>query len=65
MSQSATIVLLANELVQNWRKNLTLSGRLAFIENENKKKAILDQAEEFGIRQDVMELANKIFHGRQ
>lgn len=60
-----TTTQLANALVENWRKNMTLSGRLAFIENENKKKAILDQAEELGVRQDVLELANKILHGRK
>lgn len=55
---------LAKELKENWVRNLTLSGRIAFLENENKRKEILAQAEELGIRSEVMALANDMFHGR-
>jgi len=63
MSHSATIVLLAKELSDNWIRNYTLSGRIAFLENEKKKQQILAQAEELGLRDDVMELANKMMNG--
>lgn len=63
MSQSATIVLLAKELKDNWVRNYTLSGRLAFLENEKKKDAIFAKAEELGIRDEVYSLANKMMNG--
>ena len=64
MSQSATIVLLAKELKDNWVSGLTLSGRIRFLENEKGREMILAQAEELGIRSEVMALANDMFHGR-
>ena len=63
MSQSATIVLLAKELKDNWVRNYTLSGRIAFLENEKKKDAIFAKAEELGIRDEVYSLANKMMNG--
>lgn len=63
MSQSATVVLLAKELKDNWVRNYTLSGRLAFLENEKKKDAIFAKAEELGIRDEVYSLANKMMNG--
>jgi hypothetical protein len=54
---------LANELVENWKKNLTLSGYLAFVENEKEKETIFAWAEELGISDDVYKLASKIMNG--
>jgi hypothetical protein len=60
----AVIPLLAKALKDNWVAGLTLSGRIAFTENEKKKNEILAQAEAKGYRQEVMALANDMFHGR-
>ena len=60
----AVIPLLAKALKDNWVAGLTLSGRIAFLENEAKRKEILSQAEAKGYRSEVMALANDMFHGR-
>ena len=60
----AVIPLLAKALKDNWVAGLTLSGSIAFLENEKKKNEILAQAEDKGYRQEVMALANDMFHGR-
>ena len=55
---------LAKELKENWKKNYTLSGRLAFIENENKKNVIITKAKELGIRDEVYKRANEMMEGK-
>jgi hypothetical protein len=60
----AVIPLLAKELKDNWVANLTLSGRIAFLENEKKREQILAQAEEMGYRSEVYALASEMFHGK-
>jgi hypothetical protein len=54
---------LAKALAENWVQNYTLSGRMAFIKNEEEKKAIFSEAEALGIRDDVYSLANAIMKG--
>jgi hypothetical protein len=54
---------LAEKLRDNWIHNYTLSGRMAFLKNEEEKWAILDEAEALGIRDDVYALANSIMKG--
>jgi hypothetical protein len=54
---------LAKDLAKNWTQNYTLSGRLAFMENQSEKLSILDKAESLGIRDEVMSLANAIMRG--
>lgn len=54
---------LAKALADNWVQNYTLSGRLAFIKNEEEKKVIMDEAESLGIRSEVYALANAIMKG--
>jgi hypothetical protein len=54
---------LAKALAQNWVQNYTLSGRMAFIKNEEEKKVIMDEAETLGIRDEVYTLANSIMKG--
>ena len=55
---------LAKALAENWVRNFTLSGRMAFIANEKAKDVILAEATALGIREDVYDLANDILHGR-
>jgi len=54
---------LAKALADNWVQNYTLSGRMAFIKNEEEKKIIMDEAEALGIREDVYNMANAIMKG--
>jgi hypothetical protein len=54
---------LADKLAKNWIQNYTLSGRLAFIKNEEEREAIFTEAVRLGIRDDVYELASKIMKG--
>ena len=54
---------LAKALAENWVQNYTLSGRMAFIKNEEEKKAIFSEAEALGIGDDVYSLANAIMKG--
>ena len=54
---------LAQALADNWVQNYTLSGRIAFQKNEEKKEAIFAEAIALGIRDDVYQLANKIMNG--
>lgn len=54
---------LAEKLAKNWVQGYTLSGRMAFIENEKEREAILQVAESLGKRSAVYSLANEILHG--
>lgn len=54
----------AKELAELWRANNTLHGARAFLENEDKRKALLERAAELGIRDDVYARAGDLFHGR-
>jgi hypothetical protein len=54
---------LAKEITKVWIQNYTLSGRLAFIENEKKRVTLFDEAESLGIRSEVYTLANKMMNG--
>ena len=56
---------LAERLAKNWTQNYTLSGRLAFLKNEEEKDAIFTEAIALGIRDDVYNLANKIMKGER
>lgn len=57
------IELLAQELASNWVDNYTLTGATLFLENEAKKKAIIDDAIFYGIYENVYARANDILHG--
>jgi len=54
---------LAQALADNWVQNYTLSGRIAFQKNEEKKEAIFAEAIALGIRDNVYKLASKIMNG--
>ena len=54
---------MADELAENWRHNLTLSGRNAFLENERKRKELFAEAERLGILDAVRARATDIMNG--
>ncbi len=53
----------ARQLASLWVDNMTLSGALAFRDNEDKRANLVAKADELGIRAEVFSRANTIIHG--